>query len=183
MFDLLQEKENDLVISKSVMIKAASCLYYNGENDVGIEAKTSLIKMIRMMDVYLESQKSVIIQYKDNAGLRSKRFTSINLFKIWLIRYQDNNYFKVVLDLLKDYYYKKRAPLPDINIVFGNYRPFIDQPDYIYNTEVYFKNTFSRIEGWLDKDLIKKAVKAVDKSVVINEDTINCVNIQAASHL
>ena len=47
-----------------------------------------------------------------------------------------------------------------LNIFFG------DKQDAIYNTEVYFKNTFQ--DHWLKDDFAKEVIKGVDKSEVID---------------
>lgn len=46
-----------------------------------------------------------------------------------------------------------------LNIYFG------DMPEAIYNTEVYFKNTFQ--EAWLKDDFAKRVIHGVDKSEVL----------------
>lgn len=51
-----------------------------------------------------------------------------------------------------------------LNIFFG------DMPDVIYNTAVYFKNTYD--EKWLLKDLSKEMIKDVDKSEVLDSHAI-----------
>ena len=47
-----------------------------------------------------------------------------------------------------------------LNIYFG------DMPEAIYNTEVYFQNTFQK--EWLCDDFAKRVIKGVDKSEVID---------------
>ncbi|MBQ3920274.1 MAG: DUF4869 domain-containing protein [Oscillospiraceae bacterium] len=51
-----------------------------------------------------------------------------------------------------------------LNVIFG------DTPDVIYNTNVYFNNTYK--DSWIVKPLSKEIIKAVDKSEVIDERTI-----------
>lgn len=51
-----------------------------------------------------------------------------------------------------------------LNIYFG------DMPEAIYNTEVYFKNTYQ--EQWLRDDFAKRVIKAVDKSEVLDTHLI-----------
>ena len=51
-----------------------------------------------------------------------------------------------------------------LNIFFG------DMPEAIYNTEVYFKNTFQK--EWLCDDFAKRVIKGVDKSEVIDAHLI-----------
>lgn len=51
-----------------------------------------------------------------------------------------------------------------LNIYFGN------MPDAIYNTNVYFNNTYK--DRWIVNPLSKEMIKAVDNSDVIDERTI-----------
>ncbi len=51
-----------------------------------------------------------------------------------------------------------------LNVYFG------DMPDAIYNTNIYFNNTYK--DSWIIKPLSKDIIKAVDKSEVIDERTI-----------
>ena len=51
-----------------------------------------------------------------------------------------------------------------LNIYFG------EMPEAIYNTNVYFNNTYK--DSWITKQLAKDIIKAVDKSEVIDEMTI-----------
>ena len=51
-----------------------------------------------------------------------------------------------------------------LNIYFG------DMPEAIYNTEVYFKNTFQK--EWLCDEFAKRVIKGVDKSEVIDAHLI-----------
>ena len=43
-------------------------------------------------------------------------------------------------------------------------------PEAIYNTNVYFNNTYK--DSWITNQLTKDIIKAVDKSDVIDENTI-----------
>lgn len=47
---------------------------------------------------------------------------------------------------------------------------FGDMDDSIYNTNVYFDNTYE--DEWITDDLIKKIIKDVDKSEVLDSDCI-----------
>lgn len=47
-----------------------------------------------------------------------------------------------------------------LNIFFG------DMPEAIYNTEVYFKNTYQ--DQWLEDDFAKRVIEKVDKSQVLD---------------
>ena len=51
-----------------------------------------------------------------------------------------------------------------LNIFFG------DMPEAIYNTEVYFKNTYQ--DQWLCDDFAKRVIKGVDKSEVLDTHLI-----------
>ncbi|MBR3534403.1 MAG: DUF4869 domain-containing protein [Oscillospiraceae bacterium] len=51
-----------------------------------------------------------------------------------------------------------------LNVYFG------DMPEAIYNTNVYFNNTYK--DNWITKQLSKDIIKAVDKSEVIDERNI-----------
>ena len=51
-----------------------------------------------------------------------------------------------------------------LNVYFG------DMPDAIYNTNIYFNNTYK--DSWIVKPLSKDMIKAVDQSDVIDEKTI-----------
>lgn len=51
-----------------------------------------------------------------------------------------------------------------LNIYFG------DMPEAIYNTEVYFKNTYQ--DQWLCDDFAKRVIKGVDKSEVLDTHLI-----------
>lgn len=51
-----------------------------------------------------------------------------------------------------------------LNIYFG------EMPDAIYNTEVYFKNTYQ--EDWITDDFAREVIKGVDRSEVIDKQLI-----------
>ncbi|MBQ4363134.1 MAG: DUF4869 domain-containing protein [Oscillospiraceae bacterium] len=51
-----------------------------------------------------------------------------------------------------------------LNIIFG------DCPEAIYNTSVYFNNTYE--DEWLTDEFAKKVIKAVDKSEVLGAHAI-----------
>ena len=51
-----------------------------------------------------------------------------------------------------------------LHIYFG------DMPEAIYNTEVYFKNTYE--EEWFEDDFAKVVIKGVDKSKVLDKHLI-----------
>ena len=51
-----------------------------------------------------------------------------------------------------------------LNVFFG------DMPDAIYNTNVFFNNTYK--DSWITKPLSKQIIQSVDHSEVIDEKTI-----------
>ena len=51
-----------------------------------------------------------------------------------------------------------------LNVYFG------DMPEAIYNTNIYFNNTYK--DNWITKPLSRKIIQAVDHSEVIDEKTI-----------
>ena len=51
-----------------------------------------------------------------------------------------------------------------LNVYFG------DMPDAIYNTNIYFNNTYK--DNWITKPLSREIIQAVDHSEVIDEKTI-----------
>ncbi len=51
-----------------------------------------------------------------------------------------------------------------LNVFFG------DMPEAIYNTNIYFNNTYK--DSWIVKPLSKEIIKAVDLSDVVDERTI-----------
>lgn len=51
-----------------------------------------------------------------------------------------------------------------LNIYFG------DMPEAIYNTEVYFKNTYQ--DDWICDEFAKRVIKGVDKSEVLDTHLI-----------
>ena len=52
-----------------------------------------------------------------------------------------------------------------LNIIFG------DCPDAIYNTSVYFNNTYE--DEWLTDEFARKVIKAIDKSEVVNSRAVS----------
>ena len=51
-----------------------------------------------------------------------------------------------------------------LNIYFG------DMPEAIYNTEIYFKNTYQ--EDWITDDFAREIIKGVDRSEVLDKQLI-----------
>lgn len=52
-----------------------------------------------------------------------------------------------------------------LNIFFGS------MPDEIYNTSVYFDNSY--MDSWLDDEFTKKIIKSIDKAEVLSSKAIN----------
>ena len=48
---------------------------------------------------------------------------------------------------------------------------FVDMPESIYDTKIYFNNTCK--DSWITKQLSREMIKAVDRSDVIDERTIH----------
>ena len=51
-----------------------------------------------------------------------------------------------------------------LNIFFG------DMPEAIYNTSVYFKNTY--LDSWFEDDFARRMIKSVDRAVVLGDGLI-----------
>ena len=170
MFKILSKSENELVVYKSTMVDAATCMIKNAEPAVTKQAESALSNMFYEMSQWFRedasstelTRKKVKFQYLKHKDSDFVEFTSMNSFKIWLIKRQFSEAFMLVLSKLKEYCRKDGNPLPELNIVFGNFLP-----ERIYNTDVYFRNRY-RTE-WLKSEIIKKAVKDVDKSEVIDK--------------
>ena len=52
-----------------------------------------------------------------------------------------------------------------LNICFG------EMPEAIYNTSVYFNNTY--LDSWLEDDFSQKVIKAIDKATVLSPRAID----------
>ena len=52
-----------------------------------------------------------------------------------------------------------------LQIKYGN------MPDAIYNTSVYFNNTY--LDNWLDNPLAKEIIKKIDKAEVLSPQAVN----------
>ena len=52
-----------------------------------------------------------------------------------------------------------------LNIYFGS------MPEAIFNTSVYFDNTYD--ESWFEDDFARRAIKKIDKSEVIDSRAVN----------
>ena len=56
-----------------------------------------------------------------------------------------------------------------LNIYFGE-MPEKDFPNYVYNTSVYFDNTY--LDSWLSDEFSQKMIKSIDKAVVLGPSAI-----------
>lgn len=59
----------------------------------------------------------------------------------------------------------KKRKVSMLNVYFG------DMPEAIYDTKIYFNNTYK--DSWITKQLSREMIKAVDRSDVIDERTIH----------
>lgn len=57
-----------------------------------------------------------------------------------------------------------------LNIYFGEMLEN-DFPNYVYNTSVYFDNTY--LDAWITDDFSKKMIKDIDKAVVLGPSAID----------
>lgn len=90
----------------------------------------------------------------------------IEEFKVWLIDKQSDKRYAYLLSTLKLYCKKNGIPLSKLNIVFGD-----SINGSIYNTDMYFNNTYKNV--WFENPKMQKMIKSVDKSEVINANSIN----------
>lgn len=57
-----------------------------------------------------------------------------------------------------------------LNIYFGE-MPEKEFPNYVYNTSVYFDNTY--LDSWITDEFSKKMIKSIDKAVVLGPNAID----------
>ena len=97
-------------------------------------------------------------EYQANIGIK--------LLLLYLLCYTTNDpsaqrkqFFADSKDALKLYRTFRNEELqPMLNIYFG------DMPSAIYNTEIYFKNTYE--DSWILDDFAKKVIKPVSDEVI-----------------
>ena len=166
MFDISRKTEDGLIIYKTPMLDAATCVIKNDEAQIVKAAKKSIAEMFLNMEECFMSGQMVMLKFLKRKDSDSVSFSSFNQFKVWLIRMQGTEAFRFVLHRLKIYGKKRNIALPAINISFGDHTR-----DQIYNTNMYFKNSYQ--DRWLNDEIIQKAVLAIDKSKVINGKTID----------
>lgn len=57
-----------------------------------------------------------------------------------------------------------------LNIYFGE-MPEKQFPNYVYNTSVYFNNTY--LDSWLEDDYSKRIIKSIDKATVLSPNAVD----------
>ena len=57
-----------------------------------------------------------------------------------------------------------------LNIYFGEL-PEEQFPNFIYNTSVYFNNTY--LDSWLEDDFSKRMIKSIDKATVLSPNAVD----------
>ncbi len=57
-----------------------------------------------------------------------------------------------------------------LNIFFGEI-PEERFPNYVYNTRIYFDNTY--LDSWLEDDFSKRMIKSVDKATVLSVNAVD----------
>lgn len=110
---------------------------------------------------------------RDLAFLNEYRTSiGIKLLLLYLLCYTTNDpsaqrkqFFADSKDALKLYRIFRNEELQPMLIIY-----FGDMPSAIYNTEIYFKNTYE--DSWILDDFAKKVIKKVDGSDVIDAQAI-----------
>ena len=166
MFNIVKTDNKNCIIYKSGFLDAARCILKRSDETISNTAKKELQNMFdSMMDAF-SSENNVRMYFLKKSNSDYIDFKSICQFKVWLIGNQEADTFKYILQMLKKYCKKNNIILPDISIVFGDY-----YDTAIFNTDMYFNNTYDI--KWFSDDLMKKVIKDVDKSDVINSEAIN----------
>lgn len=57
-----------------------------------------------------------------------------------------------------------------LNILFGE-MPEKQYPNYVYNTSVYFDNTY--LDSWIEDDFSKRMIKSIDKATVLSANAVD----------
>lgn len=165
MFNLVEKKDNICIIYKSGLVDAARCIIKGKNDEIAVTASAELDNMFMEMVSAFERNSVVKMYHLKHKDSVMNLFEDINEFKVWLIQNQTSDNIRLVLDKLKTFCKKHKIELPSINIVFGE-----ACADAIFNTDMYFNNTYDR--EWLDIDLMKKMIKDIDKSEVIDSFAI-----------
>ncbi len=162
MFNVYDIKDGEHIINRETFLEIARILCDRESADEVKKAEDTYGEMLsEMLHTF---STGAVVKYLNGEG-QFTNFKSINQFKCWLIVNQHMPSFKSLFDYFKLYCENNNILLPRLNIAFGDYYESI-----IYNTEVYFRNTFR--PEWLEEEQIKKAIRDVDKSIVINGNAI-----------
>ncbi len=57
-----------------------------------------------------------------------------------------------------------------LNIYFGE-MPEKQFPNYVYNTSVYFDNTY--LDSWLEDEYSKRIIKSIDRAIVLSPNAVD----------
>lgn len=165
MFNLFKVDNKGCIIYKSGFQDAAKCIISNQDSEITLVAEKEINNMFDTMIGAFEQEQKVVMYSVKRGDSDHISFSSINRFKIWLIENQLADSNMLILSMLDKHCKKKKIALPRLNIIFG-----YNNGNAIYNTDMYFNNTFD--PDWLIDDSIKKAIKAIDKSEVIDRQAI-----------
>lgn len=165
MFEITNKKNKQLIIYRTPLLDAAKCSSGDNEPDIAREAGQSINHAFHEMKNQFENGGKVRLQYVKAKGSDGVEFGSMNQFKVWLIRNQSVQTYRLLLEMLKEYCKKNNCPFPRLNITFGS-----SYKEQIYNTDMYFRNTYD--PKWLENEVVKKLIQSVDKSRVINQNAI-----------
>lgn len=166
-FNIFKQERNVLNIYKSGLIDAANCIIRSKLPDPPVEnlAKAEIRALFDMIFSSAETVEYIRMYYLKRRDSGYEDFTSIYRFRLWMIENQTTPSIGFILRQFNLYCRNRHIHIPRINIVFGDY-----YKNTIYNTNMYFNNTYDNI--WLEDELIKQAIKDVDKSNVINSESI-----------
>lgn len=162
MFNVQEIKDGEHIINRERLLEIAGILRdRKNVNDIKQAEEAYSDVLSEMLHIFTTGG---VVKYENSEG-EFVIFKSINQFKCWLIVNQHMPSFNTLLDYFKIYCENNNILLPRLNIAFGDYYKSI-----IYNTEVYFRNSFRK--EWIEDEKIKKVIRDVDKSTVINGNAI-----------
>jgi hypothetical protein len=165
MFNIVKKDNGICTIYRSGYIDAARCILKGNDHDITVVAEAEIKAMFSdMIDTFAEGASVRMLFLKTRVSDYID-FKSICQFKVWLVGNQKSDTDMLILKMLKDYCKKRKISLPNISIAFGDV-----YESAIFNTDMYFNNTYDK--KWLNDDLIKRIVKDIDKSDVINSEAI-----------
>ncbi|WP_022760414.1 DUF4869 domain-containing protein [Butyrivibrio sp. AD3002] len=165
MFNIVNVVNEECIIYKSGFIDAARCILKgSNDDDIKIVAETEIKDMFSKMISAFNSGNTVRMYYLKRKDSDYIDFSSIHKFRLWLIENQNAETIEKILHLLRAYCNKNKIEYPGLCIAFGDYEASI------YNTDMYFNNTYNK--HWLSDDLVKQIIKDVDKSEVLDENVI-----------